>query len=62
MKIVLQENQLNYVNRFIAKQIKSDKVENVVMDGSKVGEIGKFGREQKIGEHRDGWSQKWKRG
>ena len=42
MQIVLQENELKYVdvegmrvvtnNRFIAEQIKSDKVENVVMD------------------------------
>ena len=72
VKIVLQENQLKYVdvegmrvitnNRCIAEQIKSDKVENVVMDGSKVGKFGKVGREQKTEEHRDGRSQKWKRG
>ena len=52
VKIVLQENQLKYVDvggmrvvtnsRFTAEQIKSDKVENVVMDGSKVGEFGKI--------------------
>ena len=58
VKIVLQENQLKYVdvegnesdhkNRCIAVQTMSDKVENVVMDGSKVGEFGKFGREQNL--------------
>ena len=58
MKIVLQENQLKYVDvkgmrvvtnsRFIAEQSKSDKVENIVMDGLKFGESGKVGREQKL--------------
>ena len=33
-------------NRCIAKQIKKDKAENVVVDGSRVGEFGKVGREQ----------------
>ena len=46
-------------DRHIAEQIKSDimpaqgnlllsKVENVVMDGSQVGEFGKVGRQQKL--------------
>ena len=58
MRTVLQENQLKYVdvegmravtdNRCIAEQIKNDKAENVVMDGSEVGEIGKVGREQNL--------------
>ena len=58
VKIVLQEDQLKYVDiegmrvvtnsRFIAEQIKSDKVENVVMDGPKVGEFGRVGREHKL--------------
>ena len=56
VKSVLRENQLKYVdvaevrvitdNRCIAEQIKN--VENVVMDGSKVGEFGKVGREQNL--------------
>ena len=58
VKIVLQENQLKYVgiegmrvvtnNRFIAEQIKSDKVENVVMDGSKIGKFRKIERQQNL--------------
>ena len=58
VKTVLPENQLKYVdveemrvvtnNRCIVKQIKNDKAENVVMDGSKVGEYGKVGREQHL--------------
>ena len=65
---VLRENQLKYVdvegmrvvtnNRCIAEQIKNDEVENVVMDGSQIGEFGKIGRE--LFEHRDHWSQNWK--
>ena len=35
-------------NRCIAEQIKNDKAENVVMDGSKFGEFGKVGREQNL--------------
>ena len=52
VKTVLRENQLKHVdvegmrvitnNRNVAEQIKSDKVENVVMDGSKVGDFGKL--------------------
>ena len=85
LKTVLRENQLKYVdveetrvitnNRCIAEQIKHDKAENVLMDGSKVGGFGKVDREQKLksivmdsqkwqrgqGEGcRDGWSQNWK--
>ena len=55
---MLRENQLNYVdveemrvvtnNRCIAEQIKHDKAENVVMDGSKVGNFGKVERRQKL--------------
>ena len=58
LKTVLRENQLKYVdaeemrvitnNRCIAEQIKHDKAENVVMDGSKVGKFGKVGEEQKL--------------
>ena len=54
--MLLRENQLQYVdvegmtvvtnNRCIAEQIKNVKAENVVTDGSQVGEIGKVGREQ----------------
>ena len=53
VKTVVRENQLKYVdvdemrvitnNRCIAEQVKSDEAENVVMDGSKVGEFGKVG-------------------
>ena len=53
VKTVLREKQLKYVdveemgvitnNRCIAEQIKNDKAENVVMDGSKVGKYGKVG-------------------
>ena len=51
---------MTYKNIYMAEQIKSDstlpaqgnplrsKVENVVMDGPKVGEFGKVGREQKV--------------
>ena len=56
VKIVPQENQLKYLdvegmrvvtnNRFFAEQIKSDKVENVVMNGSKVGQLRKIERQQ----------------
>ena len=35
-------------NRCIAEQIKSDKVKNVVMDGSKVGKFGKIERQQNL--------------
>ena len=35
-------------NRCIAEQTKNEKVENVVMDGSDVGEFGKDGKEQKL--------------
>ena len=35
-------------NRCVAEQIKNDKAENVVMDGSQVGEFGKGGREQNL--------------
>ena len=35
-------------NRCIAQQIKNDKAENVVMDGSEVGKFGKVGREQNL--------------
>ena len=58
VKIVLQKNQLKFVdvegmrvvtnNRSIAEQIKSDKVENVVMDGSEVGKCEKIERQQKL--------------
>ena len=58
LEIAPQENQLKFVDvegmrvvtssRIIARQIKSDKVESVVMDGPKVGEFGKVGREQKL--------------
>ena len=56
VKIVLQQNQLKFVDvegmrvvtnsRCIAEQIKSNKVENVVMDGSKVGTIGRIEGQQ----------------
>ena len=58
VKTVLRQTQLKYVdveetrvitnNRCKAEQIKNDKAENVVMDGSKVGEFGKVGREQNL--------------
>ena len=58
VKTVLPENQLKYVdveemrvvtnNRCIAKQIEKDKAENVVVDGSRIGEFGKVGREQNL--------------
>ena len=58
VKTVLRETQLKYVdveemrvitnNRCTAEQLKGDKVENVVMGGSRVGELGKVGREQKL--------------
>ena len=58
VKTVLPENQLKCVdveemrvvtnNRCIAKQIEKDKAENVVVDGSRVGEFGKVGREQNL--------------
>ena len=35
-------------DRDIAEQIKRDKVESVVTNGSKVGEFGKVGREQNV--------------
>ena len=35
-------------NRCTAEQIKIDEVENVVMDGSDIGEFGKIGREQNL--------------
>ena len=35
-------------NRCIAEQIKHDKAENVVMDGSKVGKFGKIERQQNL--------------
>ena len=70
--MVLQENPLKHLdvegmrvvtnNRFTAERIKSDKVENVVMDEAKVGEFGKVGGEQKLKKHRKRPSQKWKRG
>ena len=71
VKTVLPENQLKYVdveemrvvtnNRCIVKQIKNDKAENVVMDGSKVGEFGIVGREQNLKSTvTNEWSQNWK--
>ena len=52
LKTVMRENQLKHVdveetrvvtnNRCVAEQIKHDKVENVVMDGSKVGKFEKL--------------------
>ena len=69
MKTVLQEHQLKYVDaegmrvitncRCIAEQIKNDKAENVVRDGSKVGEFGKSWQRTNFEEHRDEWSQNW---
>ena len=35
-------------NRCVAEKIKIDEAENVVTDGSKVGEFGKVGREQNL--------------
>ena len=56
MKTLLREKQLIYTDaeamrvvtndRFIAEQIKSDKVENVMVDGSKVGQLRKIERQQ----------------
>ena len=64
MRVVTNDIYI-YIYIYLAEQIKSDstlpaqgnllrsKVENVVMDGPKVGEFGKVGREQKSEEHRD---------
>ena len=54
VKIVLQENvdvegrTVATNSRFTAEQIKSDKVENVVKDGSKVGKFGNNERQQNL--------------
>ena len=58
LKIVLRENQLEYVdveemrvitnNRCAAEQIKHCKAENVVMDGSKAGKIGRIEGQQNL--------------
>ena len=72
VKTVLLKNQLKYVDvegmrvvtqttRCIAEQIKNDKVENVVVDGSKIGEFGKVCREQHFEEHRDELESKLER-
>ena len=46
LEIVLQENQLKYVD--VEETREHDKVENVVVDGPRVGGFGKVGREQKL--------------
>ena len=61
MRTLIREEQLRYIDveemrvvtndKHIAEQIKTDKMESVVMNGSKV-------RETKFEEHRDKWSQK----
>ena len=58
MNTLLREKQLKYIDieemrvvtndRHVAEQIKRDKVESVVTNGSKVGEFGKVGREQNV--------------
>ena len=85
MRTLIREEQLRYVDveemkvvtndKHIAEQIKTDKMESVVMNGSKVGKFGKIDGKQKLKsivmngvrsekkhgeERRDEWSQKWK--
>ena len=79
MKTLLHDSQLKYVdvdgmrvatnNRCMAEQIKSDSLENAVMDGPKVVQnvcdgLTKSRKSWKqcieIEEGRDGWSQNWR--
>ena len=86
MRTLIREEQLRYIDveeirvvtndKHIAEQIKTDKMESDVMNGSKVGKFGKIDGKQNLKsivmngvrsekekhgeERRDEWSQKWK--
>ena len=83
MRTLIREEQLRYIDveenescherdKHIAEQIKTDKMESVVMNESKVGKFGKIDGKQNLKsivmngvrseerKHRDEWSQKWK--
>ena len=71
LKTVIRENKLKYVdveetrvitnNRCVAEQVQHDKVENVLMDGPKVGEFGKLEKKKLNSIVMDG-VKKWQRG